>query len=78
MGGITQSFIKPAYNELYVQVGEKETGKSFGERSSLVNISLGLSALISGILIEFFGYIPIFIVWGITEIFYGIYIYYNL
>lgn len=76
IGGITRAFITPAYSELLVKVSKKESGMSFGERSGLNMIALGLSALISGVLISYFGYTPIFVMWGFAEIVYGTYIYY--
>ena len=71
-GGLTNGFIEPAYNKLFVKVGKNEKGTSFGNVSALTNISIGVSALIAGVMINFFGYAPIFIIWSITEIIYGV------
>ncbi len=78
IGGITKGFIDPAYNEIFVMVSKKEKGESFGKRSSLFNFAIALSALLSGMLINRFGYTVVFLSWGIMEFIYGAYVYRNI
>ncbi len=78
IGGVVNGFITPAYSKLFVDVGKEEKGKSFSDRSGIITISMGVSALISGFLINFFGYALIFIIWSIAEFIYGLYIYFKL
>ena len=78
IGGITGGFISPSYFKLYVKVGKDEPGKSFGSSIALSNIAIGSSALISGLMLDYFGYAPMFIFWSIAELIYGLYIYFNV
>lgn len=78
LGGITGGFVIPAYNVIYVRVGEDEDDNAFRTKTGVNNIIVGLSALLAGMLISVFGYVPIFIMWGVMEVFYGFYIYYNV
>ena len=78
LGGITGGFILPAYTKILVKIGEDESDTAFRKRTGFTQIALGISALLAGFLINFFGYAPIFIAWGLTEIFYGLYIYFSI
>ncbi|VVB74623.1 Multidrug resistance protein MdtG [Candidatus Tiddalikarchaeum anstoanum] len=78
LGGIIQGFNTPAYMSVYVNVCRDESDKSVGIHSSIPTIAYGVSALIAGFMIDMFGYVPIFILWGLQELFYGLYIYFKV
>lgn len=78
IGGITQGFIWPAGDQLFVKISKKVKGTSFGERTFYTNLAMGVSALIAGFLLTLMGYAPMFIIWGISEAIYGIFIYLKL
>ena len=73
-GGVTGGFILPAYAKILVKVGNDESDTAFRKRTGYTQIAFGISALVAGFLINYFGYAPIFIAWGLLEIFYGFYI----
>lgn len=78
IGGIIQGFNQPAYSNLFVDVCRDESSKSVGLHSSIVTLSYGVSALLAGFLINAFGYAPVFFMWGVQEIIYGVYIYFKV
>lgn len=76
IGGITSSLVMPSYSKIFVNVGDDENDDAFNKQVGFINLSLGISALISGFFINYFGFIPVFILWSATEFIYGIYVYY--
>ncbi|MBN1923832.1 MAG: MFS transporter [Nanoarchaeota archaeon] len=78
IGGIINGFITPAYDAIFVKVSKKEQDSSFGEMNGVTTMAVGVSALISGVILDYFGYVPMFILWGVSEIIYGIYIYFKI
>jgi hypothetical protein len=76
LGGITYSFISPAYQKIFVSTGNDEDDDAFRVRVGVVNLFLGLSALVSGFAINYFGFAPVFIAWSAMELFYGLFIYF--
>lgn len=75
-GGILEGFRMPAYDSLFVKICKDESDTNIGTHTSVTTLIYGLSALVSGFIINMFSYTPIFIIWGLQEIFYGIYIYF--
>jgi len=75
LGGIIKGFNTPAYTNLFVDVCKDESSNSIGKHSSITTIMYGISVLIGGFMISFFGYKIMFIVWAIQELVYGIYAY---
>lgn len=78
VGGIFKGFNIPAYNNLYVNVCRDESSTSIGTMSSTTNIAYGVSALIGGLIIGEFGYMPAFILWAAQEVVYGVYVYFKV
>ncbi|MFA5333211.1 MAG: MFS transporter [Candidatus Nanoarchaeia archaeon] len=75
LGGLFKGFNTPAYTNLFVDVCKDESSKSIGKYSSLTTIVYGISVLIGGFMIGFFGYKIMFMVWALQELFYGFYVY---
>lgn len=78
LGGLFKGFNSPAYANLFVDVCKDESSKNIGKHSSLVTIMYGISILIGGFMISFFGYKLMFLIWAIQELVYGIYVYYKI
>lgn len=78
VGGIIKGFNTPAYSNLFVDVCQDESTKSIAQHSSITTIIYGISVLMGGFVIGLFGYKIIFMVWAITELFYGIYVYFKI
>lgn len=76
IGGVTYSFISPGYSKIFVTAGNDENDDAFRKRVGIINLLVGLSALGSGFLINYFGFVPVFVAWAITELIYGLYIYF--
>jgi hypothetical protein len=76
LGGITYSFISPSYNQIFVKVCDDESNNAFMKNTGITNLMIGLSALISGFFINYFGFVPVFIAWSVIELIYGFYFYY--
>lgn len=75
LGGMVKGFNTPAYSNLFVDVCKDESSKSIGEHSSFTTIIYGISILIGGFLIGYFGYSLVFMIWAAQELVYGIYVY---
>lgn len=78
LGGMFKGFNSPAYSNLFVDVCEDESSKNIGKHSSFTTIMYGISILIGGYMISFFGYQLMFLVWAIQELVYGLYVYYKV
>jgi len=78
IGGVTAAFIRPAYSKIFVVAGDDEDDYAFRNRIGIMNIVMGISALIAGFLINIMGYQLMFLIWGIGEVLYGIYVYLKL
>jgi hypothetical protein len=76
LGGVTYSLISPAYTKIFVKTGDDEDDDAFRVRSGIINLIIGISALLSGFIINYFGFIPVFASWAIIELIYGFYIYF--
>lgn len=77
-GGITGGLIIPSYGKIFVKSGEDENDDAFKQKTGIVNITMGIGAILSGFIVSYLGYIPIFLSWGAIEIIYGIYIYFKV
>lgn len=78
LGGIIRGFNTPAYSNVYVDVCSDESSKSIGKQDSVPTMAYGFSTLLSGFIIGTFGYAPVFIIWAVQEIIYGLIIYYKV
>lgn len=76
LGGVTYSLIAPAYTKIFVKSGDDEDDDAFRVRAGIINLIIGISALLSGFMINYFGYVPVFAAWAVIEIIYGFYIYF--
>jgi MFS family permease len=74
-GGMFKGFNSPAYTNLFVDVCKDESSKNIGKHSGLTTIMYGLSVLLGGFMLSFFGYRLMFAVWAFQELIYGIYVY---
>jgi len=70
-----KGFNSPAYTNLFVDVCKDESSKNIGKHSGLTTIMYGLSVLLGGFMLSFFGYRLMFAVWAFQELIYGIYVY---